>query len=196
MDQNMTSAPLLDENDIEALSLEDILRSKIEEAVRRVEMRAPAHMLESGHNFGDEVFWTDHDSGWVLLPDNFMRLVCFRMSDWDRTAFAAITADDPLYLRQSSRYKGIRGNYQKPICAIVNRPEGKALEFYSCKDNQAWVTQGVYRPYPRIDRNQGIEISRRCYEAVKYTAAALVAATYGDTDRASALSSLADNLSV
>ena len=40
----------------------------------------------------------------------------------------AISADDPLYDLQSSRYKGIRGNVQKPVCAVVNRAEGKVLE--------------------------------------------------------------------
>ncbi len=194
MDQNMTSEQLIATKDIETLSLEDIIRSKIVEAVRRVETAAPVHFLEEGHNFGDAVYWGDLESGWVLLPDDFMRLISFRMSDWERTVHAAISVDDPLYAKQSSRYKGIRGNVQKPVCAIVNRAEGKALEFYSCNSEEAYVSCASYLPYPYIDEYDGIDICERCYTAVIYTVAALVLTTYGEADKASALIDLAKSI--
>lgn len=194
IDQNMTSEQLLATDDIETLSLEDIIRSKIGEAVRRVETAAPVHFLEEGHDFGDAVYWGDLESGWVLLPDDFMRLIAFRMSDWERTVYAAISVDDPLYAKQSSRYKGIRGNVQKPVCAVVNRAEGKALEFYSCNSEDAFVSRASYLPYPHIDEDDGIDISERCYTAVVYTVAALVLTTYGEADKASALTELAKSI--
>lgn len=194
IDQNMTSEQLIANEDIETLSLEDIIRSKIVEAVRRVETGAPVHFLEEGHDFGDAVFWGDHESGWVLLPDDFMRLIAFRMSDWERTVYTAISVDDPQYAKQSSRYKGIRGNVQKPVCAVVNRAEGKALEFYSCDSEDAYVTRASYLPYPQIDEDDGIEISERCYTAVIYTVAALVLTTYGEADKTSALTELAKTI--
>lgn len=194
IDENQTSEQLLATEDIDTLSLNDIVRSKIVEAVRRVETAAPVHLLEEGHNFGDVVFWGERESGWVLLPDDFMRLIAFRMSDWERTVYEAIPADSPLYSKQSSRYKGIRGNPQKPVCALVNRPEGKALEFYSCKDEEAYVAIGSYVPYPRIDQDGGIDISERCYTAVIYTTAALVLTTYGEVEKASALDRLSESI--
>jgi len=194
IDQNMTSEQLLATEDIETLSLEDIIRSKIVEAVRRVETAAPVHFLEEGHDFGDAVYWGDLESGWVLLPDDFMRLIAFRMSDWERTVYAAISVDDPLYAKQSSRYKGIRGNVQKPVCAVVNRAEGKALEFYSCNSEDAYVSRASYLPYPHIDEDDGIDISEKCYTAVIYTVAALVLTTYGEADKASALTELAKSI--
>lgn len=194
MDQNMTGEQLLSEGDMETLALEDIIRSKIEEGVRRVETGAPVHFLEEGHEFGEAVFWGERESGWVLLPDDFMRLIAFRMSDWERTVYAAISTNTPDYGKQSSRYKGIRGNVQKPVCAIVNRPEGKALEFYSCKSEGASVAVATYLPYPRIDKLDGIDISERCYPAVVYTVAALTLNTYGETEKASALIELAKTI--
>lgn len=194
MDQNMTGEQLLSEGDMETLALEDIIRSKIEEGVRRVETGAPVHFLEEGHEFGEAVFWGERESGWVLLPDDFMRLIAFRMSDWERTVYAAISTNDPDYGKQSSRYKGIRGNVQKPVCAIVNRPEGKALEFYSCKSEGASVAVATYLPYPRIDNLDGIDISELCYPAVVYTVAALTLNTYGETEKASALIELAKTI--
>lgn len=194
IDQNMTSEQLLATGDMETMSLDEVIRSKVEEAVRRVETSAPTHFLEEGHNFGDAVYWEDHESGRALLPDDFMRLIAFRMSDWERTVYAAISVNDPQYAKQSSRYKGIRGNAQKPVCAITNRPEGKALEFYSCKSEDAYVAIATYLPYPHIDEDEGIDISERCYTAVVYTVAALVLITYGETEKATALTELANSI--
>ena len=63
LDQNNTSEQLLADGDIDTLSLDEIVRSKILEAVRRVHTEAPPYMLESGHDFGDELYWADKNSG-------------------------------------------------------------------------------------------------------------------------------------
>ncbi len=194
IDENKTSEQLIGDEDVDTLSLNEIIRSKIEEAVRRVESTAPVHLLEEGHNFGDSVFWEGDGSGWTLLPDDFMRLIAFRMSDWERTCYHAISVDDAQYDLQSSRYAGIRGNVQKPVCAIVNRAEGKALEFYSCNSEEAYVKRASYIPYPEIDDSDGIDISERCYTAVVYTTASLVLTAYGATDRASEMSAMAKTI--
>ena len=194
IDENKTSEQLLGDEDIDTLSLNEIIRSKIEEAVRRVETTAPTFLLEEGHTFGDSVFWEDGNSGWTLLPDDFMRLIAFRMSDWERTCYNVISVDDPIYDLQSSRYKGVRGNVQKPVCAVVNRAEGKALEFYSCNSEEAYVKRATYIPYPEIDDEDGIDISERCYTAVVYTTAALVLTAYGANDRAEQLNALAKSI--
>lgn len=196
IDQNMTNEQLLSVDDIDTLSLEEIIRSKIVEAVQRVEEEAPMFLLEEGHLFGnnEDIYWRDLESGWILLPDDFMRLVSFRMSDWERTVYHAISADDPLYKKQSSRYKGIRGNVQKPVCAIVNRPEGKVLEFYSCNSKNAEIIFASYLPYPRIDHNDTIDICEKCYGAIVYTIAALVYATYGESDKSNTMNDLAKSL--
>lgn len=194
IDENKTSEQLLGDEDIDTLSLNEIVRSKIEEAVRRVETTAPTFLLEEGHTFGDSVYWEDNNSGWTLLPDDFMRLIAFRMSDWERTCYNAISVDDPLYDLQSSRFMGVRGNVQKPVCAVVNRAEGKALEFYSCKSEEAYVKRATYLPYPKIDDEEGIDISERCYTAVVYTTAALVLTAYGANDRAEQLNALAKSI--
>lgn len=194
IDENKISEQLISDEDIDTLSLNEIIRSKIEEAVRRVETTAPTFLLEEGHDFGDSVFWEENGSGWTLLPDDFMRLITFRMSDWERTCYNAISVDAPLYDLQSSRYKGVRGNVQKPVCAVVNRAEGKALEFYSCNSTDAYVKRATYLPYPKIDDDDGIDISERCYTAVVYTTAALVLTAYGANDRAEQLNALAKSI--
>lgn len=195
LDQNMRSGQLEGLEDVETLSLDALIDSKIEEAAQRVELEAPAHLLEEGHTFGgDAPYWGDRGSGWVMLPRDFMRLIAFRMSDWERSAYRAITPGDPMYEKQSSRYKGIRGNPQRPVVAIVNRAVGKALEFYSCKSEEAYIARASYVPYPEIDGDGGIDICERCYRAVVYMTASLVLSAYGDREQGAAMAELANTI--
>lgn len=191
IDQNMMSDALLESGDIDTLSLDEIIKSKILEAVQRVHMSAPNYLLESGHNFGDAVYWRELESGWVLLPPDFMRLVVFEMDDWEQAVYQAISTDDEEYEKQRSRFKGIRGTSQRPVCAIAIRPEGRVLEFYSCKSTGAKVSRAIYIPYPKVDEDGGVDISERCYDAVVYTAAGLTLVTCGEVDKGNNLSEMA-----
>lgn len=194
IDENKTSEQLMVDGDIDTLSLNDIARSKVKEAVRRVVTAAPVHLLDGGVPFGDAVFWRDKSSGWILLPDDFMRLLIFRMSDWERPVYEPITAASARYQLQFSRHKGLRGNPQKPVVAVVSRQEGRVLELFSCRDNSATVAQAAYLPFPRVDKDGGIEIPERCYTSVVYEAASLVLATIGQGELSSKMSELSKQL--
>lgn len=191
LDRNMVSDTLKEIGDIDTLSLDEIIRSKIVEGVKRIHSTAPAYLLDGGYNFGDAIYWKEHECGWVLLPEDFMRFVVFEMDDWERPVFNAVSTDDPEYELQSSRFKGVRGTAQKPICFISIRPEGRVLEFYSCKTSDAYVSRAIYLPYPKIDDYGAIEICQRCYDAVVYTAAALTVKTFGDSEKSNMFNELA-----
>lgn len=185
IDQNMTSDALLSLGDVDTLSLNDIITSKIVEAVKRVHSQAPSYLLDGGYNFGSVIYWRELECGWCLLPDNFMRLIVFKMDDWERPVYHAISEDDEEYQLQSSRFKALRGTSQRPVCAIAIRPEGRMFEFYSCKSTEAKVSRAVYLPYPVLDDNDGIEICERCYNAVVYMIASLVLTAYGSAEQSS-----------
>ena len=191
LDQNMESDALIESGDIDTLALDEIIKSKILEAIQRVHRDAPNYLLEGGHNFGDAVYWRELESGWVLLPKDFLRLVVFEMDDWEQAVYQAISTDDPEYEKQHSRFKGIRGTAQRPVCAIGIRPEGRVLEFYSCKSTDAKVSRAIYIPYPKIDEDGGVDISERCYTAVVYTAAGLTLISCGESERATVLTDMA-----
>lgn len=191
LDQNMTSDALTEIGDVDTLAINDIIKSKIVEAVKRIHSEAPSYLLDGGYNFGDAVYWQEHESGWVLLPEDFMRFVVFEMDDWARPVFHVTNTDDAEYDKQSSRFKGIRGTAQRPVCFVSIRPEGRVLEFFSCKSKDAQVSRAVYLPYPKVDKYGAIEICQRCYDAVVYTTAALVLITFGDTEKSNVLNELA-----
>lgn len=193
LDQNNVSTQLLESGDIDTLTLDELIESKIEDAVRIVEMSAPLSMLDGGVTFpaSSQVISWDSQAGYgpgsVILPTDFMRLVCFKMSDWDHPVFVAIDEWDPLYAVQRSRFPGVRGNPQKPVCALVMRNTGLHLEFYSCaQDSNASIAMASYLPIPKISSSQ-ISICAKLKPAVVYYAAYLVALAIGEADRAATL---------
>lgn len=190
LDQNMNSTPLLDIGDIDTLSLDDIIVSKIEDAARLVMRDAPLHLLDGGKAFGESIHWFSREGvggGYIALPTDFMRLVSFQMSDWSYPVNVAITEDHPLYPLQSSRYAGIKGNPQKPVVALSTQPIGLVLEFYSCEAGEGvYVKRATYLPIPKIADGE-ITFSEKLRPAIIYYAAYLTALSIGNGDLATVL---------
>ena len=181
IDMNNSSKPLVLDGDTDTLQLDDIIRSTLVPAIMQVEMEAPSRLLEYGHDFVEDrtIEWGEGGRGSIFLPDDFMRLVTFRMSDWRRAVFSAISDSDSEYVKLSSRYRGICGTPERPVVAIVNRGEGLVLEFYTCDSTDATVTDSVYVPIPEI-KDDGIDVSEKCYKSAVYRAAFLTMASVGD----------------
>jgi hypothetical protein len=190
LDQNMVSTQLLSTGDIDTLSLDDIIESKIIEAARLVTRDAPFYLLDGGISFGESINWFSREGfggGYVTLPPDFLRLVAFQMSDWSYPVTVAITEDHPLYPLQSSRYGGVRGNPQKPIVALSQQPIGLVLEFFSCAAGEnTFVKRATYMPIPKITDGE-ITISEKLKPAVVYYTAHLAALSIGNGDLAATL---------
>lgn len=200
LDQNMVSTQLIAADDIDTLSLEEIIESKIVDAARIVHRDAPARLLDGGTVFpsaSQTITWTTqpgYGPGSVPLPSDFLRLVCFKMSDWDRAVYTPIYEDSPLYAAQHSRFGGVRGNPQKPVVAIVMRSGGARLEFYSCAaDSNASIAEAAYIKVPVIDNGQ-IQLCEKLQPAVIYYASYLAALNVGESDRAQAILQSYSNL--
>lgn len=197
LDQNNSSTPLLDTGDIDTLTLEEIIESKIEDAARVVTRDAAHYLLNGGKTFGDSISWDvreGYGSGSIPLPNDFLRLVSFQMSDWSYPVLNAISEDDAMYPLQHSRYGGVRGNPQKPVVALSQRPTSKGasknglwLEFFSCAAGEnTFVKRATYMPIPKITDGE-ITISEKLKPAVVYYTAYLVALSIGNGDLAATL---------
>ena len=196
LDENRRDQALLAEADEDTLSLDELIGSKAEDGVRRVVASAPGYLLDGGRAIGGSVFWLDRGAGRILLPDDFLRLRVFRMSDWERPVRDALTERDAEFGLQYSRYRGLRGNPQKPVVVITSGALGLMLEFFSCRSESATVAEGVYIPMPRIDEHGGIEIPERLYRSAVYSTAALTALTLGEGDLAGRLEELSNGLMI
>ena len=198
IDKNNSSAPLAALiDDVDTLSIDALIESKIEDAARAVTVNAPRHLLDSGKGFSTAVAWSSSKTkhwGFTQLPEDFLRLVTFQMSDWSYPVVEAITETDPIYKRQNSRFAGIGGNPQRPVVAIVQHPIGLILEFYSCTSNDVAVKLARYIPVPRIE-NERIGISEKLVDSVVYYCAYLVLTSLSEVEQAKVMFAIYKNLS-
>ena len=197
LDENDKSPELALALDRNTVSIDELIESKVEDAVTIVERLAPLHMLTRKKALENTTITWESEAGFgsgvIPLPKDFMRLVSFKMSDWRHSVTRPIYEDDPLYARQHSRYSGIRGTPQKPVVAVINTKDWIALEFFSCATSSAKVDKALYVPTPFLSAGV-IDISQQCYRSVVYTMASLVASTYKDTELASSLINMCNNL--
>lgn len=190
LDMNNSSERLTAVGDVDTLTLEEIILSRIEEGFRLTELESPLRLLGEGEPFGGSIYWKIREgvgSGSIVLPSDFLRLITFQMSDWDRAVTKPIYEDDALYALQSSRYPGICGNPQKPVVAITNQPVGLVLEFYSCSRGQGvTIRMARYVPMPRVNGGK-ISIGEKLRDAAVYRTGHLVALSVGDASLATSL---------
>ena len=195
LDMNMSSEALgeLHDNDIDTLSLDEIVNSKIEDAARVVVMSAPTLLLGRGEAFGGTIGWdmqVGYGSGHIVLPDDFLRLIVFQMSDWSMPVTEAIAPTSALYSRQKSRYAGVRGNPQRPVVAILQNPVGTVLEFFSCEQGPSvYIKMARYAPLPKrtiFNDAEVIDLPEKLVRPVVYYAAYLVAMELQQTELAKA----------
>lgn len=149
----------------QALDTDAAIISRIEETATALLLEVSPDRLDPGHSLLEcDRFSYGGGKGWILLPPDFLRLLRFRMSDWRIPAGEPISPQSPLYPRQWSPWRGVSGNPDRPVVAIVNRPEGLVLEYFSCRDPAAVIAEALYVPRPRIDLCDAVELPSACYD--------------------------------
>ena len=175
--------------DSSQLELDELIRSRIVDAVRLIHEAAPSHLLDDGLDMpiDGKVYTNENGSGHIELPDDFMRLVIFHLETWSRPVIQPISDTDPQYFLQKSRFLGIRGGTDKPICALTTGVNGRVLEFYSIAPGQgvggvtkAEVSKAKYLPLPEIKTDDSILVCRKLLSPIHYECAGLVAVTVKD----------------
>ena len=93
-------------------------------------MRAPCLKVK-----GTQVQVTAHGnmdgSGYVVLPEGFLRLLEFRMAEWERSVTEAAEPGSVVAQMQGNRY--LRGGVCKPVCVYGKRDGEAVLEYYTVK---------------------------------------------------------------
>ncbi len=94
LDENEVQTALI-AGDSDSLQLDGLIMQKILHAIRDISLTAPVAMLSDAPQMAaGPITWGDGEyaCGSVALPDDFLRLVAFRMSDWQRSVSAPIYA--------------------------------------------------------------------------------------------------------
>lgn len=196
IDENANTTPFTDESglitDITTLEMDDIIGSKIADGINAVRLYAPLSKLRPNSTVDVAPQWIDETKfiGQIPLPDDCLRFVSFRMSDWLYAVSNYITADSIFYAMQFSKYKGVRGSVSRPVVALSTDAQGgrKVIQFFSSESTSAKATF-VY--IPREDDTDGpFEIENEIYRAVVLKVASIVALTYLNGDMAKALNEM------
>jgi len=173
------------------LEMDDIIKSKIADGINSVRMIAPLHKLELTR-VAPTVSWLNQSLyiGKVLLPEDFLRLALFKMSDWAYGVSQAISPSSTEYRQQFSKWGGVRGNPSRPVIAFsVDSSTGDStIEFFSC-DSTIVTAELSY-----VNRTEhcetSYEIEQDIYRAVICKTASLVLSTYGNVTLSQVLDSL------
>lgn len=126
LDQNMSSEALSELGDIDTLSLDELIRSKIEDAALAVIKAAPISKLgDITERLIGSVSISDSERHVVRvkLPKDFARLVRFKMKSWPRAVYGAEPPISPYYEQANSEF-GILGTRERPVVFLVPSPVG------------------------------------------------------------------------
>lgn len=210
--QNMVTDALSGVSDVGTLSLEEIIRSKIEDAAKFIHMEA-GHDLLDGKTLTTKCYddldtdekiavrlKVDKNSNGTFtclrLPDDFLRLVSYDETDWYHPVTVAIDNLNPLYAIQRSKYESLRGTPEHPVVAIVHKMGRLYLEAYSntesgknetgtntFTDDTSFNWYCSYIPEPKIV-NDKISLCPKLYHAVLYATAYLTELAHGAYNQA------------
>lgn len=199
IDQNMESDNMASFGDVDTLSLDEVIKENLVPAAQLIETSAPHDKLGAGVTmttqdaFSKDTTLTSgkYKPGGMKLPEDYLRLVCFKMPDWRTTVTEPIDDTHPMYAMQRSVVDAVRGNPQKPVVAVINGSKGQMLEAYSSeKDN---VDTAKYIPKPSIAGGK-IKLCPLLVDAIVYATAYLVANSYNAITQAQIFLSTARSL--
>ncbi len=193
LDRNQESAGLLAPSDSDTLSQAELIESKIVDAARIILSDAPEDMVE-GTSCTNAVTWTDSNGCYVgnmVLPTDMLRILSVKADDWNRPA-EIISESDEAYKYQNCKF-GVRGNPERPIAAIVHTANGKSIELYTSKKQDATLAF-IYVQVPSITTEQKISLPSVLKDAILYMAGYLTCISLGDTDTASGFLGVARKL--
>ena len=158
LDENQTENEYL-ATSTDNMELDEIIRAKAVDAVRSVVSEAPLWMVE-GEDMDIQPSWI-HDnqdgSGYIKLPDDFLRLVALKMSGWKIGVNQAVKEGTQKALQQTNPF--VRGTPAKPVCVEGHDADGNlVLEFYSVPTGQtAMVEKALYVRNPAIVTVSGVD---------------------------------------
>lgn len=191
LDRNQESAGLLAPSDSDTLSQAELIESKIVDAARIILSDAPE---VEGTSCKNAVTWTDSNGyyvGKMVLPTDMLRILSVKAEGWNRPA-TIISESDDAYKYQNCKY-GVRGNPERPIAAIVHTDNGKSIELYTSKKQDATLAF-VYVQVPSITTEQKISLPSVLKDSILYMAGYLTCISLGDTDTASGFLGVARKL--
>lgn len=133
MDEVSASGDLIVEVDIENTKPYDsIIDDLLDEAAMEILLKAPIYRLNvtSGkESITPIVDINDEKIGSFALPEDFVRLVYFKMEKWLQPVVSFAFPGDEIAIRQANKH--IRGYVAKPVGVLYSTNYGNTVHYYS-----------------------------------------------------------------
>lgn len=163
--------------------LDLLINAHLDEATKNVILSAPISVLFPTLATDAGVANTDAKTGYVVLPDNFLRLSSFKMTDWLTDIDNPITPKDPKYKKQSNQF--LRGGLSKPVAVLtwksVANVMKRVLEYYSV-DTAHTVEKLLY--IPETTAEDFIAVNPNLLDALAWMTASKIMQITGMSDAA------------
>ena len=184
----------LDENQVESeylatgtdnMELDEIIRAKLVYAVRSILEMCPVGLMEA-----EEMdLPADDGSGSIVLPEEFLRLVSFKLKSWNRAVTTVADEGSPTDLMQRNPFT--RGTWMKPVCVFAHNSEGqRTMEYFTAgkdADGKAdhRIERALYVPLPTVqsgDEGDTLGIPALLRSSIIYYCVGLVEITRGNPE--------------
>jgi len=150
LDENQAESAYM-ESSTDNMELDEIIRAKLPDAARAIVEMCPLSLLNADAltlPTDDQVANTD-GSGYIVLPDDFLRLVSFKLASWNRAVTSVAEEGSSTDLMQRNVFT--RGTPLKPVCSFGHRADGKrVMEYFVAGDNGHDVERALYIPLPSV----------------------------------------------
>jgi hypothetical protein len=117
----------------------------LDECADDIQRACPLWMLRA-HVSNAQTHALNEYSGYVYLPDDFLRLVSFKLKLWERSVTVPVLSGTVAAERQKTV---LRGGTAKPVCVIgqgsdSNNQTKETLEYYSTRGNDHELEHFLY----------------------------------------------------
>ena len=99
----------------------------------------------------------------IVLPDDFLRLVSVKMSDWKRQVCHITPSDSEHYLWQTSRWEGIRGSPERPLALLGRNLSGERCMRLFSSGQDASLDHLLYIARPKLYPSDLLEVPDNFY---------------------------------
>jgi len=154
---------LLDECAVEILLMAPFNRIDVTQAATSV------HITQSNVN---------PTTGLIEVPDDFLRLVSLKMSDWQRDVTELSIKGDELSRRQSNKF--LRAGVSRPVGVLAKNDKGMYIEYYSTFEQEHKLVDFSYIARKTAEQIDNIQI----IEAMCWLCASKVLTIFGKSGEA------------
>jgi hypothetical protein len=169
--QENISTQLLDEDTVQ---IDEYIKACINDAINLLSTGVNGAIVNPKTGGGITVTASGNGTGYIVLPDDYISLLAFKMKGWKRVVNKTYGYDSEQYKAQVNDYT--RSGINKPVCILGYDANGKKiLEYYSIKTTDtATIERFVYNASYKATDGLNLSTSDPMLSAVCYMCAALV----------------------